>query len=282
MSQWGNNDVASNSVIWAPAKFNLAPTRANANSLYGNTTVDAFGTGKTVGVYGVDTTEIGIASGNVSSGIVVYAGSGYSANAAVTLTVVNGGADAVVNAHSNSTGKIDSLLVETAGSGYKVSPTVAIAAPTNQSFNANSAVTAGAGGGVNSTITIATAPYFVANDPVTYTTAAGNSVISGLSNNTLYFIQFANSTVVALANTVGGDRITLTKGFTQTGHYLQGNTATGAVAVGGGKNKGVSHAGWVVRTVGTGGRAGRVQYETLVAMGSMASDGSDDSILPDA
>lgn len=32
------------------------------------------------------------------------------------------------------------------------------------------------------------------------------------------------------------------------------------------------HAGWVLRTVGTGGRAGRVQCETLVAMGSMAGD----------
>jgi hypothetical protein len=38
----------------------------------------------------------------------------------------------------------------------------------------------------------------------------------------------------------------------------------------------VTHAGWVRRTVGTGGRAGRVQYETLVAMGSMTGDQSDD------
>lgn len=282
MSQWGNNDVASNSVIWAPSKYNKAPTRANANSLYGNTTANAFVTGTTIGVYGVDTTEIGIDGGNVASAVVSYQGSGYSANAVVTLTVVNGGSSATVNAHSNSTGKIDSLLIEAAGSGYKVSPTVSIAAPTNQSFNANSAVTGGAGGGANSVITLATATYFVADDPITYTTAAGNSVISGLSNNTLYYVQFANSTVVALANTVGGSRITLTKGFTETGHFLQGNTATGYVVVGGGKNRGISHAGWVVRTEGTGGRAGRVQYETLVAMGSMTGDGSDDSLLPDA
>jgi len=30
-----------------------------------------------------------------------------------------------------------------------------------------------------------------------------------------------------------------------------------------------AHAGWVLRTEGAGGRAGRVQYETLVAMGSL-------------
>lgn len=42
-----------------------------------------------------------------------------------------------------------------------------------------------------------------------------------------------------------------------------------------------AHAGWQLRTVGQGGRAGRVFYETLVAMGSMSGDGSDDTILPD-
>lgn len=35
--------------------------------------------------------------------------------------------------------------------------------------------------------------------------------------------------------------------------------------------KSVAHAGWVLRTVGTGGRAGRVQTEVLVAMGSLGA-----------
>jgi len=47
-----------------------------------------------------------------------------------------------------------------------------------------------------------------------------------------------------------------------------------------------AHAGWVLRTAGTGGRAGRVQTETLIAMGSMTGDGSasanDDTIFADA
>ena len=41
-----------------------------------------------------------------------------------------------------------------------------------------------------------------------------------------------------------------------------------------------AHAGWVLRKAGTGGRAGRVQTETLIAMGSMvnvAGGGSDGS-----
>ena len=34
----------------------------------------------------------------------------------------------------------------------------------------------------------------------------------------------------------------------------------------------ITHAGWVRETIGTGGRAGRVNYETLVAMGSITGD----------
>ena len=41
------------------------------------------------------------------------------------------------------------------------------------------------------------------------------------------------------------------------------------------------HAGWVLRTVGSGGREGRVTEETLVAMGSMTGDGEDDPVYPD-
>lgn len=41
-----------------------------------------------------------------------------------------------------------------------------------------------------------------------------------------------------------------------------------------------AHAGWVLRTEGSGGRAGRVQQEVLVAMGSMTGD-AEDSIYQD-
>jgi hypothetical protein len=45
---------------------------------------------------------------------------------------------------------------------------------------------------------------------------------------------------------------------------------------------GVTHAGWVRRTVGTGGRSGRIQYETLVATSNITSDAADDSEFPDS
>ena len=43
----------------------------------------------------------------------------------------------------------------------------------------------------------------------------------------------------------------------------------------------VPHAGWNLRTEGSGGRAGRVFYETLVAASSITGDGGDDSKLPE-
>lgn len=41
--------------------------------------------------------------------------------------------------------------------------------------------------------------------------------------------------------------------------------------------------GWALRTEGTGGRAGRVHYETLVAFShnAMQGDGADDAVVPD-
>jgi hypothetical protein len=54
-----------------------------------------------------------------------------------------------------------------------------------------------------------------------------------------------------------------------------------AQALRAGANTKVTHAGWVLRTVGSGGRAGRVQNETLVAMKTIGTDGSDDPVIPD-
>ena len=52
-----------------------------------------------------------------------------------------------------------------------------------------------------------------------------------------------------------------------------GLSALEASNTGAGKaNTAGAHAGWVMRKEGTGGRAGRIQTETLVAMGSMTGD----------
>jgi hypothetical protein len=73
-------------------------------------------------------------------------------------------------------------------------------------------------------------------------------------------------------------------GNTTAGAYISGVTIgqfgidTSETAA----TSGVAHAGWILRTVGSGGRAGRIQYETLVAGGSITGDGTDDGSFPDA
>ena len=80
-----------------------------------------------------------------------------------------------------------------------------------------------------------------------------------------------NTTGIVLSATAGGANITLTEariGAAETGHSIQGQTATGYVDTNSVYPQ-VTHSGWVLRTEGSGGRAGRVQYETLVASGSI-------------
>lgn len=58
MPMWKNTDAAGNSVIWAPTLVMKAPTRAQANLLFGNTTSNAYIKNLTVGMYGVDKNEM--------------------------------------------------------------------------------------------------------------------------------------------------------------------------------------------------------------------------------
>ena len=276
MAQWGKNDVASNSVLWGVAGYNKTANSANRDAFFNNVTRDAYVTNLTVGQFGVNAAEVGVGNGNVVHITVTNAGSGYTSNPTLSITG-GGGSSAAATGVANSTGKIASVTISNGGSSYETNPSATIPAPTATSFNANSAVNE-----TTDKITISSAQYFVAGDPVTYAVAAGNTAISGLTSGTRYYIQSADSTTVSLSATAGGPKIELTKGFTETGHRLQGVQATATAVVGGAQNKGVSHAGWNVRTVGTGGRAGRVQYETLVAMGSITGDATDDSILPDS
>jgi len=228
-------------------------------------------------VYGVDTTEMGVSNGSIVEYIITSPGSGYGANAAVTLTVTNGGSGASANATANSSGRIEAVNANQVGQGFLTSPTVAIAAPSAVTFNGLSAVS-----NTSDTIAISTAnSLFLAGDRVRYLVAAGNTAVGGLSNGSYYYIQSSNTTTVKLAATSSGSAIDLTAGVDETGHSLTGETATAEAVISGAANKGGFHAGWVRRIRGTGGRAGRIQYETLVAAGSVTND-AEDTIFKDS
>ena len=281
MAQWGNTDDAANSVLWATALVNLTPNTTNQTALFGNTTVGAFIANEAVGQFGLDATEIRV-SGNaaVQQYIITNPGSGYAANAAVTVANTTGGANTQAANSTATGGRVTAVTANVVIAGYSSAPAVTIAAPAAQSFNANSAVT-------NATDAIAISSansIFLAGDRVTYTVAAGNTALTNLTSGATYFIKTSNSTAVTLTDVPNGNTIDLTKGLTETGHSLTGQTATAVAELTEvGYTKGAAHTGWVMRTVGTGGRAGRVQYETLVAFGgNFTNDASDDAILPDA
>lgn len=268
---WGNNDAASNSVSYAVGQVKVAANSVNRDAFYGNTTTGAVVGGAKVGLFGVGVSEMGNSNGSVVTYTITSGGSGYFGNAVVTVS-----GNATANATSNTIGRISAVNIVLPGNSYTTTPTVTIAAP-SVTFDANAAVTI-----ATDFISLA-GNVFQPNDKITYRTSTGNTVLAGLANNTLYYAKVANTTGVTLSLTPNGAQIDLTaKGLTETGHSLIGETATAVVStISGTLNKGF-HAGWVVRTEGTGGRAGRVQHETLVAMGSIAGDGPDDVILKDA
>ena len=274
---------------------NTSGSRANVDlQMFVNTTPNAFLTGQAVGVFGIDATEMGLNSGPIGLARVVYGGTGYSANATVTFTVVNGGSSAAANAFANTTagygGKITAINITANGTGYIADPTIVISAPSALNITAN---TTGVSN-TTDTILLATAnSRFQAGDRLYYGVPAGNTAIPNLTGNTFYYVTFANTTALALSTTLGGTNVDIATAVAVAGetHTLTGDTATGVVIARGAKNGGVAHAGWVIRREGTGGRAGRVHYETIVAMGSLGAqtaaygtpattaDGNDDIVL---
>lgn len=278
-----------------------AGSRANVDvAMFGNTTVSAFIPGMAVGVFGVDATEMGFTTGKLGLTRVVSGGSGYGANATVTVTFANGVTNtSAINSTSSSTGtnagRITTLTVNAAGSQIpKPDPTVTIAAPAAINITANSTGFSN----TTDTLVVATAnSKWQVGDRLYYSVPTGNTPIAPLTGNTYYYVSFANTTTIAVSRTSGGANVDLTDTRTTASaevHTIRGDTATGYVELSGAKNNGVAHAGWVVRREGTGGRAGRVQYETLVAMGSLGAqtaaygtpakvaDASDDTIFHDS
>lgn len=132
-------------------------------------------------------------------------------------------------------------------------------------------------------------------------TLGGTGTITGYTTGTIYEVSAvtgtspsvtgftvtdeAGSAIVTTAGTPTGltytpYTIVMISGTGNNAQYFEiqatADQATATAALGDSAVGGTAHAGWVKRTVGTGGRAGRVQYETLVAMGSMTGDQSDD------
>ena len=79
MALWSNTDANTSVPKFAPSLVNLTNTQNNSNLMYANTTAGAFITGATIGVFGVDTTEQGVAAnpkGGHAGWVLLKTGSG--------------------------------------------------------------------------------------------------------------------------------------------------------------------------------------------------------------
>ena len=154
-------------------------------------------------------------------------------------------------------GHLGGVELNLVGTSYNAVPTITVAAPPAKTFNASSAVD-----GAN--ITIANHGLQL-DDAVTYSENSGTA-ISELTDGGTYYVVSVSGDDIQLSSSKGGDAITLTDGSSEN-HTLTGETASATAVLGPGSStaSGVAHTGWSKVTVGTGGRAGRVFYETLVA-----------------
>jgi hypothetical protein len=137
----------------------------------------------------------------------------------------------------------------------------------------------------------------------------GGASITGLTSGNDYYVVNATTNTFQLSVTLGGAAIDLSgtgnnsQTFASTGNLNLTGTGNNAqyfdkldkvtataiadkgLGQGGGSDSGWTHAphtGWNLKTIGTGGRAGRVTFETLTVVADVKSDGSDDIALPDA
>jgi hypothetical protein len=291
MSSWGNNDNAANAPYWAVNSAiaganpnRAAPTAANVALLYGNTTPDVYTTGETIGLFMVDANEQGAGADKVTDISIIQGGSGYVEAPGVTFS--GGGGSGAAATSYISGGAVNNIQITNTGSSYETIPTVVVQVPVLTVPTAN----------VNTTTDIITyTGHAQSNGAVIVFRVGSGAVIGNLVDGNTYFVTPVNANSFKLANTAANAANNSTIDLSTTGssgqyfEIVNGVRATALADKGLGPspnsaNTGANHAthtGWNLKTVGEGGRAGRVQYETLVALSEVKGDGSDDLVLPD-
>lgn len=261
MSLWTNVDEAAGAPKNAPASG--LGVSANGSTLYGNTTPGVFVSGIELGVFGVSPNET-VGVGNVASITIVESGSGFTARPTITITGAN-----TTPATATANAKVVAVTIAAPGTGYAVGNTFTATGGTGTSAVLTVNTVDGSGNVTAVTITTVgdyTVVPTVTNNPFTSNTGSGTGFTANLS------LGVGSTQLTASGEDYNQSTVGITVGGAGGTGAIVSLTLDGQEAT----NKGV-HAGWVLRTEGTGGRAGRVQIETLVAMGSMTGDGADDT-----
>jgi hypothetical protein len=219
-------------------------------------------------VFGVDVEEVYQGSNDVVEVAVVNAGTGYKEVPNVTFASGTQTATAAISGGSVS------VITITGAGAYSAIPDVYVDVPRR---------TIPTSGVSTSTEVITYTGHGLATgDRIRYSNG-GSTTLTGLTSGTTYYAIVTGDNTFKVATTAENATAGTAVNLTGTGNnaqyfdLLDETTATVQAALGSGAGgTQVTHTGWVRRTVGTGGRAGRVFYETLVAGGSINGDAADD------
>ena len=261
----GSNITGLTETAW----YVIAKETDDSGSTFGDLTANTFALGSTLAY-----AQAGTATALSGTGHATQTFIGDTATATATLTV----------------GKVSKIAIATVGSAYTSAPTITIAAPATETVDASDAAVCVL---ADDEFVVASAFYAViaTGDPVTYADGGGTAVTGLTTATNYYLIKSGTSNRISLATTrnraIAGTKITITAVGTGSSHTLIGQTPTATATLGMGTPgvtvgaSEVSHIGWVKKTIGTGGRAGRVFYETLVAASSITGD-AEDLATPDS
>jgi hypothetical protein len=278
MAQWGMKDASSNAVTWAVAKLHKTPNTAQTVTLYTNTTANGYFNGRTDGIFSIDTNRIHVGRHVLSAVSANGPGTGGSYVPGEVLSITNTGATAVKAATVKVlTTKVRTVTANAAtGTGYANGDTVTANGGV-MTTNAVFTVTTGTSNTSVAALALTTNGVFTANPNLTDSvlttltgTGSGAKATLTMRVNTLGVVDVGSYSVVpteANNNALSGSA----SGTGATAAFTWGN-ATGQVA----------HTGWILRTVGSGGRAGREFAEVLVAGGITSENASANTIYPSA
>ena len=149
---------------------------------------------------------------SVASVTITANGANYSNSDVLSFTSTSGyGTYARVT--TTAGGNISAVTIVRPGTGYLTTPSATIANSANQYFfNANTDVS-------NTTDFITISSHnFVNAQYVEYKVAATNTALSGLTNNTKYYVRTANSLGITVSTAPKGNAINITAGATENGH----------------------------------------------------------------
>lgn len=254
MALWGNQDANTSAPKWTVGSG--VGYTGTGDDLYNDTPV---------GIFAVAANEKQ-GTGNVESLLITTAGSGFTARPTVTVTGAN-----TVQAVATANGTVVGVAITAVGTGYAVDEYLTVTAGTGTSGNL--IVTAVDANGNISAVGINLGGDYTVLPTLTNNPFTSNTSVAGVGFRANLSIGIGSTQVTTIGEGYGSD-VAVTVGGAGgvdavVDVQLTGQEGTTKSAL----------AGWNLRTEGTGGRAGRVHYECLVAMGSIEGDGADDTQL---